>query len=82
MEWRLLQAGLPASASWPATMNGKLWMIPMQAGGVYVSRDAGKGWERWGENETGLVRSLKTFGEGIVWARTQTDGLYGGKLGD
>jgi photosystem II stability/assembly factor-like uncharacterized protein len=82
MEWKLLQAGLPASASWPATMNGKLWMIPMQAGGVYVSRDAGKGWERWGENETGLVRSLKTFGEGIVWARTQTDGLYGGKLGD
>lgn len=80
-EWKLLQAGLPAAASWPAAMGERFWMIPMRAGGLYVSRDEGKSWERWREQAAGLVRRVKTYGQ-IVWAQTQTDGLYEGKPGE
>ncbi|MBS1841435.1 MAG: hypothetical protein JSS69_14200 [Acidobacteria bacterium] len=81
-EWNLLQAGLPAAASWPGTMNEKFWMVPMRAGGIYVSHDEGKSWERWGEEQAGVVRSAEAIGGEIVWVRTQTDGMYEGKFGE
>jgi len=73
--WRVVQAGLPRAASRRAWTGDEFWMIPMWAGSVYVSRDAGRTWERVENNETGSVLAV-VGNEGLgVWAMTRTDGV-------
>jgi photosystem II stability/assembly factor-like uncharacterized protein len=76
-DWRLLQSGLPAAASWAPVMSERFWMIPMRAGGVYLSKDRGRSWERLEMEGFGLVQSIALAGS-VVWAKTQTDGLFVG----
>jgi len=73
--WRLLQSGLPSAASGPGWIGRNLWAIPMRAGSVYVSRDAGGNWERMNGDETGLIAFITGDGLGQLYARAKTDGV-------
>lgn len=73
--WRLLQSGLPAAASRPGWIGSDLWAVPMRAGGVYISRDAGRNWERAGEEVDGAV-TVVSEGQGRILVGTRTDGVF------
>ena len=73
--WKQLQSGLPGAASWPAALSGKIWLISMKAGGVYISKDWGGSWEWSNADDAGLVQMIEETKVGYAWARTQTDGL-------
>jgi photosystem II stability/assembly factor-like uncharacterized protein len=75
--WRLLQSGLPSAASGAGWIGQNIWAIPMRAGGVYVSRDAGGNWEKMDGDEAGLVVAIIGDGNGRVYARAKTDGVLG-----
>jgi photosystem II stability/assembly factor-like uncharacterized protein len=80
-EWKLLQSGLPAAASWPVAMSDQFWMIAMRTGGVYQSRDDGRSWEWLEAERAGLVLDVVSIGNSRVWIRAQTDGLFLMKTG-
>lgn len=73
--WRLLQSGLPAAASWPGWIAQDVWVIPMRTAGVYISRDAGRNWERVNEGDVGRVVTITGDGHGGFFVGTKTDGV-------
>jgi hypothetical protein len=76
-DWRLLQSGLPAAASWdPVLLSETLWMIPMRAGGIYFSNNSGRYWQRWEIEGGGLAKSALPANNARIWIKTQTDGLF------
>jgi photosystem II stability/assembly factor-like uncharacterized protein len=74
--WKQLQSGLPGAPSWPAALGERFWLIPMKAGGVYMSGDLGDNWERLSLDGIGLVQAIAGTGKDFAWSRTQTDGLF------
>lgn len=75
-DWKLLQSGLPATASWNPVLSETFWMIPMRAGGIYFSSDSGRYWQRWEVEGGGLAQSAFPARNSRVWIKTQTDGLF------
>jgi photosystem II stability/assembly factor-like uncharacterized protein len=75
-DWKLLQSGLPATASWNPVLSETFWLIPMRAGGIYFSSDSGRYWQRWEVGGGGLAQSVFLARNSRIWIKTQTDGLF------
>jgi hypothetical protein len=75
-DWRLLQSGLPVTASWNPALSESLWIIPMRAGGIYFSSDSGRYWQRWEVEGGALAQNVFPGPNNMFWIKTQTDGLF------
>ncbi len=75
MQWRLLQSGLPATATERGRIENGIWVIPSRAGSVYVSRDRGANWERVEEPMAGSARVVVGAGVDGIYVETRADGL-------
>lgn len=74
-EWRLLQSGLPATATESGANENGIWVISSRAGSVYVSRDRGATWERLEETTVGPARTVTGVGVDGIYVNTRADGL-------
>jgi photosystem II stability/assembly factor-like uncharacterized protein len=74
--WQLLQNGLPAAAAAMPLITKRFLVLPMKNGGVYLSRDSGKSWERLdGPGQESILTGLAEDGHGGFFAASQTDGV-------
>ena len=74
--WQLVQNGLPAGEPISCFFGDGVWVVAMQIGGLYVSRDASQTWERF---DTGSVMGQFTgtavTADGNIVAASLTEGL-------
>ena len=74
--WRLLANGLPVITSdAPPAIGAHAWLLAMRNGGIYLSRDAGRSWQRVDhEAEAGRAALLAAQGDGFLVA-SESEGL-------
>jgi hypothetical protein len=81
--WQLVQNGLPAGEPISCFIGDGVWVVAMQVGGLYVSRDASQTWERL---DTGSVAGQFTGAsvtpDGSIVAASLTEGLLRYPLGN
>jgi len=76
MPWELLQSGLPAARSLPPGVSGETMAIPMQAGGIYLTRDQGNSWERLDSDaEAGILTGIAADGHGGYFMGSRNEGI-------
>jgi photosystem II stability/assembly factor-like uncharacterized protein len=74
--WQLVQRGLPAGEPMAHFFSGKLQIIAMRGGGLYVSRDAAETWERLDSGEVmGQFTGAAIDTEGALVGASLTEGL-------
>jgi photosystem II stability/assembly factor-like uncharacterized protein len=72
----LLQHGLPAAAFRAPLITKDFFVLPMRNGGMYLSYDSGKTWNRLdGAGEQGAFTGLAADGQGGFFAASQSEGL-------
>jgi photosystem II stability/assembly factor-like uncharacterized protein len=76
MPWELLQSGLPAARPVPPGFSAASMAIPMKAGGIYVTRDQGKNWERLDSDaQAGLINGIAADGQGGYFTGSKNEGI-------
>lgn len=74
--WQLLQSGLPASRSAPPGFSGASLAIPMKAGGIYLSQDEGRTWERLDSDaQAGVFTGIATDGQAGYFLGSASEGI-------
>jgi hypothetical protein len=76
MPWRLLQSGLPAARPAPPGASATSVAIPMKTGGIYLTRDQGKNWERLDSDaQAGIITGIATDGQGGYFMGSKNEGI-------
>jgi photosystem II stability/assembly factor-like uncharacterized protein len=74
--WHLVQRGLPAGEPTAHFFIGKLAIIALRGGGLYVSRDSSQSWDRLDSGEfTGQFPGVVLDAQGALIAASLTEGL-------
>ena len=79
--WRLVQSGLPATASRSGWALDGLWAVAGESGAIYVTRDDGANWARLDDEGVGAARAIKLVGPDGFYVETRTDGAVKFELG-
>lgn len=74
--WQLVQNGLPASEPISCFFGNRVWVVAMQIGGLYISRDASQTWERLDTGSVmGQFTGVAVTADGNIVAASLTEGL-------
>ena len=74
--WKLLESGLPAARSVPPAISSETMAIPMKAGGLYLTPDQGRSWERLDSDaEAGVITGIATDGHGGYLMGSKNEGI-------
>jgi photosystem II stability/assembly factor-like uncharacterized protein len=74
--WQLLQSGLPAAATETLWNSANLLAITAKNGGLYLSVDNGKTWQRLDTpREEGIFTGIADDGRGGIIAGSRTEGI-------
>jgi photosystem II stability/assembly factor-like uncharacterized protein len=74
--WQLLQNGLPAAEPTAILSNTQFLVVAMRNGGIYLSRDAAKTWQRLDTaHEQSIFTSIVPDGHGGFFAASLAEGI-------
>jgi photosystem II stability/assembly factor-like uncharacterized protein len=71
-----LESGLPAARSVAPAISNETMAIPMKAGGLYLTRDRGRSWERLDSDaEAGVITGIAADGHGGYLMGSKNEGI-------